>query len=47
MQGVAEKNDASLVEAEAGRDDWFKWALGKIWIVAKGLATDVVERVVI
>ena len=36
-----------LVEAEAARDDRFKWALGKIWIVAKGLPPDVVERIVI
>jgi len=36
-----------LVEAEAVRDDHFKWALGKIWIVAKGLLLDVVERIVI
>jgi hypothetical protein len=36
-----------LVEAEAARDDWFKWALGKIWIVAKGLPPDVVERIAI
>jgi hypothetical protein len=36
-----------LVEAEAARDDQFKWALGKIWIVAKGLPPDVVERIVI
>jgi len=36
-----------LVEAEAARDDWFTWALGKIWIVAKGLPPDVVGRIVI
>ena len=36
-----------LVEAEAARDDRFTWALGKIWIVAKGLPPDVVERIVI
>ncbi len=36
-----------LVEAEAARDDRFKWALGKIWIVATGLPPDVVERIVI
>ena len=36
-----------LDEAEAARDDRFKWALGKIWIVAKGLPPDVVERIVI
>ena len=36
-----------LVEAEAARDDWFKWALGKIWTVAKDLPPDVVERIVI
>ena len=36
-----------LVEAEAARDDRLKWALGKIWIVAKGLPPDVVERIVI
>ena len=36
-----------LVEAEAARDDWFKSAFGKIWIVAKGLPPDVVERIVI
>ena len=36
-----------LVEAEAARDDRFKWALGKIWIVAKDLPPDVVERIVI
>ena len=35
-----------LVEAEAARDNWFTWALGKIWIVAKGLPPDVVERIV-
>ena len=36
-----------LVKAEAARDDRFTWALGKIWIVAKGLPPDVVERIVI
>ena len=36
-----------LVEAEAARDDRFTWALSKIWIVAKGLPPDVVERIVI
>jgi hypothetical protein len=36
-----------LVEAEAARHDRFTWALGKIWIVAKGLPPDVVERIVI
>ena len=36
-----------LDEAEAARDDRFTWALGKIWIVAKGLPPDVVERIVI
>ncbi len=36
-----------LVEAEAARDDRFTWALGEIWIVAKGLPPDVVERIVI
>jgi hypothetical protein len=36
-----------LVEAEAARDDRFTWGLGKIWIVAKGLPPDVVERIVI
>jgi hypothetical protein len=36
-----------LVEAEAARDDRFKWALGKIWLVAKGLPPDVLERFVI
>ena len=36
-----------LVEAEAARDDRFTWARGKIWIVAKGLPPDVVERIVI
>jgi hypothetical protein len=36
-----------LVEAAAARDAWFKWALGKIWIVAKGLPPDVVELIVI
>jgi hypothetical protein len=35
-----------LVEAEAARDDRFTWALGKTWIVAKGLSPDVVERIV-
>jgi hypothetical protein len=34
-----------LVEAEAVRDDRFK--LGRIWIGAKGLPPDVVERIVI
>jgi hypothetical protein len=32
-----------LVEAEAARDDRFTWALGKIWIVAKGFPPDVVS----
>ena len=36
-----------LVEAEAARDDRFTWALGKTWIVAKGLPPDVVECIVI
>ena len=36
-----------LVEAEAARDDRFKWALGEIWIVAKDLPPDAVERIVI
>jgi len=36
-----------LVEAEAARDDRFTWALGKVWIGAKGLPPDVVERIVI
>jgi hypothetical protein len=36
-----------LVEAEAARDDRFKRVLGKLWIVAKGLPSDVVERIVI
>ena len=36
-----------LVEAEAARDDRFTWALGRIWIVAKGLPPDLVERIVI
>ena len=36
-----------LVEAEAARDDRFTWALGRIWIVARGLPPDVVERIVI
>ncbi|HEY9505381.1 MAG TPA: hypothetical protein VIQ27_05395, partial [Gemmatimonadales bacterium] len=35
------------VEAEAARDDRFTWALGKIWVVAKGLPPDGVERMVI
>ena len=36
-----------LVEAEAAGADRFQWALGKIWIVAKGLPPDVVERTVV
>lgn len=36
-----------LVEAEAARDHRFTWALGKMWIVAKGWPPDVVERIVI
>ncbi|MGH7619389.1 MAG: hypothetical protein ACREPM_19400 [Gemmatimonadaceae bacterium] len=36
-----------LVEAGAARDYWFKWAVGKIGIVANGLPPDVVERIVI
>ena len=36
-----------LVEAGVARDDRFKWALGKVWVVAKGLPPDVVERIVI
>src|SRR5215213_8669488 len=38
---------ADLVESEAARDDRFTWALGKMWIVAKGLPPDVVDRIVI
>ena len=37
----------TLLRSEAPRDDRFTWALGKIWIVAKGLPPDVVERIVI
>ena len=36
-----------LVEAEAAHDQRFKWALGKIWIVAKDLPADVVNRIVV
>jgi len=45
MTGGTEVGD--LVEAEAVRDDRFTWALGKIWIVAKDLPPDDVERIVI
>jgi hypothetical protein len=36
-----------LVEAEAARDDRFKWALGKDLDRCDGLPPDVVERIVI
>jgi hypothetical protein len=38
---------ADRVEAEAARDERFKWALGRTWIVAEGLPPEVAERDVI
>lgn len=36
----------SVIEAEAARDERFRWALGCIWLQAKQLPADVLARIV-